>query len=418
MIANLAVPRVLLVALALAVAMTPLEVSPIRAATGVTDWIVYTPADYTSIQQAIDATSGGASVVYIPAGSYTVNTQLVFPANRRITLMGAGRGATVLQFSGVTASSYILMQYSGQILSDLDVIGSGTGTTRGVVITPGAANISGVTLSNVRIFSTPSWAFEAEDVNGSIDVIYTKLEHCEFGYNLQGGLVKLDNAANSCSITNCSFVVATGPMLMCDGSASAVAVRDCAFRTETVDSTFVVLKDAASVELSGCYFSEPSHTGAYFVECYGHNYPVTIADCYFVRTSASATGPKIVFVPGSPPPADTTNGVYGLTVANPCSFIPVAGPLTGNDDIVINSDATKAQMWGGAVADNAGYQIPRVQRMGPQSFGGNYDDRLHVPNVDSATTRNGLPGPTVGDVIFNRASGKVEIYNGTSWVAL
>jgi hypothetical protein len=377
------------------------------ASQGVTDWVI---VDATGVQAAIDyAHANSLHVVYVPAGTYTLTAALQFPANYPLRLMGAGRGRTTLHFGSIASSYCVLMCGSDQSIESLAITGSGgaAGSTRGVLIQPATGSISNVRLKDTRIFYSGSYAVEVTGGSGSSTVFSSNCEHCEFGYNANNGLMKLDALVYNWSLEECSFLVSTGPMLVVDGAVSVVA-RDCAFRTAAVDSHFVRLNNPRSVLFEGCYFSEPTYTSTHFIQCTGGGLAVSINNCYFNRASAQATGPKVVSV-ASP------DFVQGLVVTNPMSYMPISGPPTASDDVLVSDGTSSVTLLGGAVSDNSAFRTPRVNVSTLAAFIGNYNSRIRVPIADDYS-KTQLPDLSSGDIIFNVDFGRLEFYNGTSWV--
>src|SRR5690348_2507331 len=97
-----------------------------KAATGVTDWL--NASDFPSIQAAVDSAAKAQRVLYIPAGVYTIPARLVLDTVA-VTIIGAGRNATILQFQATNAPSYVLVQHSDQVFRDLQIVGTGSGST-------------------------------------------------------------------------------------------------------------------------------------------------------------------------------------------------------------------------------------------------------------------------------------------------
>src|SRR6266498_1407154 len=165
------------------IALFAVAPSAAHAAVGVTDWLnVHDYGD--NIQAAIDATGTSSSrVVYVPAGTYEVSGPILFPNNKSIRLLGAGPGLSTLQWVSPPAGDYITIRFSGQVLENITVVGTGSGSGSGLVVDPTSApsgvlagcEVRGCTFNNIL-----GWGIKALG-NGTLLSNDCRVDRCALG---------------------------------------------------------------------------------------------------------------------------------------------------------------------------------------------------------------------------------------------
>lgn len=177
--------------------------------------------DLAAIQSAIDdVVAAGGGTVFFPEGEYKITGSLTF--GNRITLMGAGRDATTITYTGaaeaITTPNSANRYYNGRIL-DMSIE-----TTTGTV---------GLDVQNITL-----WFFQNLSVDGfdvgiklSADVtggcLYNRfidisVSNCPIGYLLQGAGPANSNSFYGCRATTC---VTHGVAIV--DTANQNVFRDC-----------------------------------------------------------------------------------------------------------------------------------------------------------------------------------------------
>lgn len=125
-----------------------------------------TTDDYAAILAAYNAIPiGGIGTIYLPDGLYRYTTPLAFTAAKSVTILGAGRGASVL-----------LPEFTG---------------TDAITITPGAANYATVSDFNVRgFYSGPGAGRELLTISGAA---VATVHNVHLPNETNGGALKLDS---------------------------------------------------------------------------------------------------------------------------------------------------------------------------------------------------------------------------------
>jgi hypothetical protein len=112
-----------------------------------------TADDTSAIQLAISICSGnGGGVVYFPRGTYKISQKLTIV--NRVTLMGAGPNATIIQQTATAQDCIFGTDVTYVAIKEMQLLGPGSGTGIGIdfTLTNNAANVY-IDLSNVSILS-------------------------------------------------------------------------------------------------------------------------------------------------------------------------------------------------------------------------------------------------------------------------
>jgi hypothetical protein len=387
------------------------------ATTGTTDWRVST--DYASIQAAIAALPATGGVVYIPAGTHLQTLPLVFPTDKPVHLMGAGQGATVLRWQNParTDSAYIYVRGNNQIVEGMMIWGSNNiaHSSRGVVVDPGNTVLSNFHLRNVQLYQIPSWSIEAlTSANGVNCSILSSVDQCLFSNNLKDGLVKLNQGCTTWSFRDNNLGANIGCMLELD-RVTAIRIGNTVFESAVQDTPYVKISSCSSISIVESYFENgTANQTAFFVKIvspfFGASQGITVANCQFTRVNPATTGAKLIQVPSQ-------DVVKSLLVLNPSVYLAIPGPPTANDDIYVGSALSQVTVFGGSVADNGGFRVPRIQDGTSRSLLGNYNQRLRLPRV-TTVERLGLTDVKVGDLIYNTTTNQVQVWTGAAWASL
>jgi hypothetical protein len=386
--------------------------SPGQATTGVTDWLIST--DYANIQAAINALPATGGTVYVPAGTHTQTSAITFPTNKPVRLMGAGFGATVLQWT-VSNVDYITVRGSHQIIENLRILGNGSlfSTSRGVVVdaVAGAAVLRGFEMRNVDITGVPKWALEATNNIGSNYLsIFCRVEGCHFSNNSAGGLglVKINQGSNTWSFNNCSFGANWGTMLDLD-RCGPLTLTDTGFDAAFEDKPYIKTYNCNAIVLNSCYFENNYTTqNEYFMKITGlANGAYTMASCFFSRGGiGTPTFGKMV-------QCASGDRVKSLLIENPHVYFSNSSSPTG-PELEIGDPQSQFSIVGGIGGNNSVYFTPRVTDGTSKSFLANYNQRVRVPRL-STTERNALQDVSIGDLIYNTTTTSIEVYLGSGW---
>lgn len=183
-----------------------------------------------AFKSAITAAGLHGGTVYIPAGTYSINTPLTF--SEKVKLIGAGKGATRLlrNFSGATDAEGLLnfTTYSGSVVKDMQIY-SASGTTGGCLISMVASATAGS--PDFMVFENLYLTYGAVDtykyavyVNGAsrtdnIGVRDTAFVNCEV-FGGANGSMYLDTVV-SFRFTGAMFAAgSTSGKLVVDGSGA------------------------------------------------------------------------------------------------------------------------------------------------------------------------------------------------------
>ncbi len=159
-------------------------------ATGVYAEIINVPADYSTIQAAINAANpAGGDIIRVAAGSYDENLDI----NVKVSIEGAGSGTdpladTIIHPSGGLYGMYIHQPVN---LKDLRVTGA---PSQGIRVEPlsssGSLDFSNVTWENIAVAANE---YRGVELHNGTDVSNMVITNCEFVSNGFTGLMTASN---------------------------------------------------------------------------------------------------------------------------------------------------------------------------------------------------------------------------------
>lgn len=230
---------------------------------GVTD-------DSAAIQAAINAAAGGE--LFIPPGTYLINTTLVLPNGGNIALRGVLGQSILVAGPSLSASSRLLVSYS--IAGTIDVFEHANVTIDGLTF-DGADTTR--TVSLVRLGKTAR----------------LRVSHCEFRDSPHGGLAI--GGCRGIRVEACHFEGLGDPGV-------SISAGDALWIAEAGD---VDTTQSTDVEVTGCTFRDLEWHG---VSAYAQR--VVIEGCTFVDTKESA-----IYVAHNPSGiADPARYAYSCTI--------------------------------------------------------------------------------------------------------
>lgn len=122
----------------------------------------------TAIQNAINSWNGNGGTVFLPAGTFKINSLLTVPASNTY-ILGAGIGATTLTSSSATAGGISFSGAQNQGIADLLITSSITQTAGSAVTVSGVRSF---TMERLKITN----AFLGINIVGGVIQYYTNLE--------------------------------------------------------------------------------------------------------------------------------------------------------------------------------------------------------------------------------------------------
>ncbi len=136
-------------------------------ATGASAADIYVPADYGTIQAAVDAAASSGDVIYVAAGTYQEQVKI---DGKSLDLVGAGIGSTIVEAVDTGSRTiYNITQWTGSARPIDACIG---------VVGPGTVNISGLTVDGRELGPDHFYGIFFFDTSGSVtdcrieDILY------------------------------------------------------------------------------------------------------------------------------------------------------------------------------------------------------------------------------------------------------
>ncbi|MCI0364994.1 MAG: right-handed parallel beta-helix repeat-containing protein [Phycisphaerales bacterium] len=255
--------------------------------------ILNVPADFATIQAAINAAVNGDEVLIAP-GTYVASQLGLTLTNKAITLRGSG-GAAVTIIQAFAPSSQILVMLQVEADTVLDGLTFNSG---GSFLDAGVVGISGhPTLMNCVFQNATASAIERSGAGNML------VSNCQFLNNI---IIKANGAAmelnGSVTITGCTF---TGNVAKSEGGAIRLAgggtISGCTFEMNSVvpntgnqiGGAIYVTDSGTDLLIEDCTFnsnSSPGKGGAIYADRSSVVGTVTISSCQFTGNSATTTG--------------------------------------------------------------------------------------------------------------------------------
>jgi hypothetical protein len=203
----------------------------VAGATTVNDGV--TPADTALAAAIADAQANGASDVYLPPGTYLLNSACTINTTG-VTIRGAGPKATVIKINSGSNNGFTTSSANGLVFRNL-AITSASGTT-GAAISD--TSTSGIILDNVTMSSV---------ANGLV------LSGSSYVSIVNGS--SLTATTDAVSATNVSGLVVIGGLL--SGGTASLATSGCNSVSVIGTNAFLITLDSASNEVAviGCQAS-------------------------------------------------------------------------------------------------------------------------------------------------------------------
>jgi hypothetical protein len=408
-------------------------------------------ADHPNLQAALSALPLSGGTVFVPAGRWPQSEALLFPTDRPVRLMGAGKNATVLHWASDPTGSassqsdgLIRVRGDNQSIEDLGVVGPGpaprVGPGRGIVVGRRVGERSTTQpmrdfkLRNCDISQTQGWVVYVygndvtsdpwSDPSSDLSVtIIGELFGSSLAYNHADGVVRIGQGTVLWTLDRLNIGATIGNQVLAIKS-SALSCEDCAFDAPLDDvSELVVLQSCGSVSLRDCDFENPSSTLAskYFVAVRGGNAKgIQLQNCSFFRAPASSVPETSrAALPARVLIAEAGNPVLGLTLFGLTAYLAIGPGLhsTSVDDVLVQNVSSEVYCAGCIRSDDSAYSALRVNSAalrttiaGPQ--------RLRVPRLSQAEREALLPGNSAnasdvveGDVVYDHTLGQLFVFS-------
>jgi hypothetical protein len=182
----------------------------------------FDPADYGSIQSAVTAAGVAGGIVSIGAGTFDLgSTTLTVPSN--VTIVGTGRGATEITYSGTGIAIDLYANDSGNIsITGIQLICSNDAAT-GIRLGGGQQhiNFTDVAVNGNSSLTNTGTAFLFESAHGTMDNRFSgnsnfTLIYCigfKFGVRFVGDPDQSNRTWTTCSFTQCFLIGKTPPIV-------------------------------------------------------------------------------------------------------------------------------------------------------------------------------------------------------------
>ncbi|HTO90868.1 MAG TPA: hypothetical protein VMJ70_07010 [Candidatus Sulfotelmatobacter sp.] len=300
--------------------------------------------DYPDFQSAHDALPPTGGRIWVPPGTYTKDTVPAFKGlvvTKPLALLGVANGqASALSIllhddpDGGNTDSIFLNIAGDCLIKDLFVMRpeGTTGTGRGVrwYKSGDAGRMAGVTLDNVTVWRSPSWAFEflcdgfdANYVSKLVMVDCTAYESASGGSLRLGGAGSNNNYFNRCEfdgpgegyyfdVNGCQVTVTQRSVLPpSGGSFTGIAAGDEVFGLGIAVGTTVDSATSSQIMLSTPAIETPLSDGVTTLTFWRHDkpddslHPLPRGHVHLVRTSASRFQQCTFQGPGTEPALST-----------------------------------------------------------------------------------------------------------------
>lgn len=371
-----------------------------------------------TIDAAIAAQQGG--VVYIPAGVYTLNNTLVIPSNNPgiyppgITLLGDGPTVTTININLQLDIMRIARSYT-----HIEGIGfqgaQAAGAGRGIVLSDPGKELRRVSMKRCNIRATGSYCLYAQGTTSSPNTwsILCDFENCDFSSNVGGGALFYAEAGctthrfRGCSFW--SFVDHAVKLVGCD----CASFIDCGFESGSNSQPYVYAHRSLCGLVEHCFFEDtaasqpPTPNWFVYVDELSHSW--SIRNSTFRRRSLAGSDPKALQI------GSVNLGPKSVIVEN-AHMLTGAGAPAATNWILLTGSQTECLLVGGVAQgpDPAAPVQLRVQDLSYlSSFVGGIR-RFAVPRLTNAEIA-ALVSPTTGQIVYNRDSGKFNIYGSTGW---
>lgn len=383
-------------------------------------------------QAALNYMNGRGGRIYVPTGTYKLNTSLNWPTQWPILMCGDGIEATHLNYTG--SSDAINMrgpsgadQVVKSAIEDMRISGNGSTSVNGIDI----AYAYSIELNNIRVYN-----FEVGVRIEQAWSIMGNFVHADS--NSQNG-IELHNEANNVTfycgefLDNANGVYTAG--------ARAVLFSGCTLEANTAYGAYVTANStdgqSENIVFHGCYIEGNQTAEIKVITDSGATNPqgVILRDCYFVCISGKATAgirvdqANLVVIDGCDFSVGSATYAYSLYIADSGTVTQIryginrdtstSGVYRGtgtsySDEVKLEARAQgRFAISGGAIASVAGFGVASVTRIST----GVYEVTLRdaMPGTDYtivASAENGAayvsmlcsPGQPISTTVFRIAT--------------
>jgi len=358
------------------------------------DWTVIAPGG--DIQTAIDNVSTNGGVVYLNAGTYNISSTI--QVKSKVTLMGAGRAATIINYTG-TGAALEVNNTSGVynwVIKDLRV----TATQGAHAISLNYAREGRI--ENIKIvgaFSTTGIRFD----NGSWS---NRIINCQIT-GITGDGIFLGPQSNAIMVSGCQITSNTG-----DGVQVSYA-NGCQLTSNQIEGNGKGIHIAAvggastvfGLKINNNYFE---NNPIYINEEHGYSQRVenlTISDNYMWCNGANYA---VI--------SDNPNGIaFGILSGNHFWGVNIAGVQAKNagDRLLVTGARSYGPGW------DTGSTKPLLDKNNDTSASSSLLVDYKKVSLDSALRlipkSAGPSSPQEGDMYFNSTTHRLMVYDGTAW---
>lgn len=155
----------------------------------------------TAIQNAINAASAaGGGVVYLPAGTYLLNSALAMKS--KVALLGDGLGATTVYQNSNTAAAISAVDQHDMVIEDVAIVGTQAGTNTGISLTRSSnPDIHGLTFRRIQVTGFQISIDASNAITSTLDRVLC--DTGQVGFSFHGVLGAGGAAGTSVTFLNC-----------------------------------------------------------------------------------------------------------------------------------------------------------------------------------------------------------------------
>lgn len=410
-------------------------------------------ADHPTLQAAVDSLPSWGGTVFVPAGTWPQAGPLLFPPDRPVRLLGAGRSATLLHWAtdptgGGSAQSDGLIRVRGdnQVIEGLTIRGPGgatrVGPGRGVVVGRRLGELAtthpldGFQLRDCDIRETQGWALYVYgkntasdpyvDPNSDLSIsIMGSVRDCTFASNGADGAMRFGEGTVAWGLERVGVGASKGLQLHAIGT-TLLRCEGCTFDEPADDlSGKVLLQSCSLVTFDGCDFENPISTldTPYFITITeSNNKGISILNCNFFRAPAASvpSGSK-KDLPSKLITAVSGVKVRGLRIANVTLYMHLGDGIAAlaENDLLIGDPESEIVVEGSVRGDDTTYSELRINSRGLRTaiVG---PRRIRVPSISGAELQSMTPATAdvvEGDMTYNTTDGKLYVYSKLSGTA-
>ena len=332
--------------------------------------VIHVPADYATIQEAIDAAVDGDEILIAPGTYIQANLSL---DEKAITIGGtAGAESTILEFTAAGPVGFSVSAVDADtIIENLTIANSGVNFGVGVVYLIGTPTVRDCIFEN-NDGSYPFLINAPSDPGSGATIL-----NCVFRNNTI--TVRVFGA----TIEGCTFIDNSGPRAAL--LADAGSVTNCHFQSNhstTVGGGAMTVATSDDVVIDGCTFvsnsTDNAGGGAIFVGSPSEgDRAATIMNCAFDGNSAAAGQGGAIH-------ADMSAGTGTATVMN-CSFTGNVAPTGGAAWLGVGATMIDCQLTSNSATIGGGVVLDDGSSISLCTFGGNTADNGGAISVTGTT---------------------------------